>query len=169
VTNFPRFLDPDSFVNAIAPKDDLTKLGRSQFAILFRVADTSKRGLLSWEDFLVFETVLKRPDADYWMAFQYFDVYVIVRVRLWISIHAVASATTRVTSPTMSSRTSSAQASVRMRYLSTLNGASREVVVLREKYTTKFLISDWVKLYLGKKNGTHVLGCALQHISVYLL
>ncbi|KAJ7459174.1 mitochondrial carrier domain-containing protein [Mycena galericulata] len=66
--------DTESFVNAIAPTGDLSKIGRAQFAILFRVADTSRRGLVSWEDFTVFETVLKRPDADYWMAFQYFDV-----------------------------------------------------------------------------------------------
>ena len=63
-------------MNAIAPSGDLSKIGRAQFAILFRVADTSRRGLVSWEDFTVFETVLKRPDADYWMAFQYFDVCV---------------------------------------------------------------------------------------------
>jgi solute carrier family 25 aspartate/glutamate transporter 12/13 len=69
-----RYLDPDSFVNAIAPKTDSTKIGRAQFAILFRVADSSKRGLVSWDDFTVFETLLKRPDADYWIAFQYFDV-----------------------------------------------------------------------------------------------
>jgi solute carrier family 25 aspartate/glutamate transporter 12/13 len=75
-TNLNRYLDPESFVNAIAPSGDLSKIGRAQFAILFRVADTSRRGLVSWEDFTVFETVLKRPDADYWMAFQYFDVYV---------------------------------------------------------------------------------------------
>ncbi|KAJ7786601.1 mitochondrial carrier domain-containing protein [Mycena metata] len=62
-----KYLDPDSFVNAIAPSGDLSKIGRAQFAILFRVADTSRRGLVSWEDFT-------RPDADYWMAFQYFDV-----------------------------------------------------------------------------------------------
>lgn len=48
----------------------------AQFATLFRVADTSKRGLVSWDDFVVFETLLKRPDADYWIAFQYFDVCV---------------------------------------------------------------------------------------------
>lgn len=71
-----RYLDPESFVTAIAPKDDLTKIGRAQYEILFRVADTAKRGLVSWEDFVVFETVLKRPDADYWMAFQYFDTCV---------------------------------------------------------------------------------------------
>jgi solute carrier family 25 aspartate/glutamate transporter 12/13 len=70
-----RFLDREQFVNAIAPKGDLTRIGRSQFAILFRVADIAKRGLLSWDDFMVFQTVLKRPDAEYYIAFQYFDVY----------------------------------------------------------------------------------------------
>jgi solute carrier family 25 aspartate/glutamate transporter 12/13 len=74
-------LDTESFVKAIAPVEDLTKIGRSQFAILFRVADTSKRGLVSWEDFVVFETLLKRPDADYYVAFQYFDVYVVFALR----------------------------------------------------------------------------------------
>ena len=58
------------------PAGDLTKLCRRQFPALFRVADTSRRGLVSWEDFVVFETLLKRADADYYVAFQYFDVYV---------------------------------------------------------------------------------------------
>src|SRR6266702_1215056 len=70
-----RLLDRDQFVNAIAPKGDLTRISRAQFAILFRVADVAKRGLLSWDDFVVFQALLKRPDADYYMAFQYFDVY----------------------------------------------------------------------------------------------
>ena len=74
---FSRYLDTESFVKAIAPAEDLTKIGRKQFSILFRVADTSKRGLVSWEDFVVFETLLKRPDADYFVAFQYFDVCVL--------------------------------------------------------------------------------------------
>lgn len=92
ITNFPailyvyspipprtssRHLDPDSFVDAIAPSGDLSKIGRSQFSILFKVADSSKRGLVSWDDFTIFQTMLKRPDADYWIAFQYFDVCVI--------------------------------------------------------------------------------------------
>jgi hypothetical protein len=71
-----RYLDRDSFVNAIAPVGDLTKIHRAQFAILFRVADTHRRGLVSWDEFTVFQTLLKRPDADYWIAFQYFDVCV---------------------------------------------------------------------------------------------
>jgi hypothetical protein len=70
-----RFLDREQFVNAIAPKGDLTRIGRAQFATLFRVADVAKRGLLAWDDFVVFQTLLKRPDADYYIAFQYFDVY----------------------------------------------------------------------------------------------
>lgn len=69
-----RFLDREQFVNAIAPKGDLTRIGRSQYAALFRVADITKRSLLSWDDFMVFQTLLKRPDADYYIAFQYFDV-----------------------------------------------------------------------------------------------
>ena len=81
-----RFLDREQFVNAIAPKGDLTRIGRGQFATLFRVADITKRGLLSWDDFVVFQTLLKRPDADYYIAFQYFDVYVphIPIVRTWL-------------------------------------------------------------------------------------
>jgi solute carrier family 25 aspartate/glutamate transporter 12/13 len=69
-----KFLDREQFVNAIAPKGDLTRIGRAQFATLFRVADVAKRGLMSWDDFMVFQTLLKRPDADYYIAFQYFDV-----------------------------------------------------------------------------------------------
>jgi solute carrier family 25 aspartate/glutamate transporter 12/13 len=69
-----RFLDREQFVNAIAPKGDLTRIGRSQYATLFRVADIAKRNLLSWDDFMVFQILLKRPDADYYIAFQYFDV-----------------------------------------------------------------------------------------------
>lgn len=121
VVNGEKFLDPDSFVNAIAPKEDLSKIGRAQFAILFRVADASRRGLLSWTDFTVFQTLLKRPDADYWMAFQYFDV-------------------------------------------------DNSGFITYDEFKSVFSANigpdaipfdfdcDWVKLYLGKKNGTHVLG-----------
>ncbi|KAF8167349.1 mitochondrial carrier domain-containing protein [Crassisporium funariophilum] len=121
VVNGDKFLDSDSFVNAIAPKGDLTKIGRAQFSILFRIADTSRRGLVSWDDFTVFETLLKRPDADYWMAFQYFDV-------------------------------------------------DHSGFIDYDEFKTVFSSNlgpdaipfdfecDWIKLYLGKKNGTHVLG-----------
>ncbi|GLB35821.1 putative mitochondrial carrier (TC 2.A.29) family protein [Lyophyllum shimeji] len=121
VVDGEKYLDPESFVNAIAPSGDLTKIGRAQFGILFRVADTSRRGLVSWDDFTVFETLLKRPDADYWIAFQYFDV-------------------------------------------------DHDGYITYDEFKSVFTANvgpdalpfdfdcDWVKLYLGKKNGTHVLG-----------
>ncbi|KAF7975211.1 hypothetical protein HWV62_10290 [Athelia sp. TMB] len=119
--NGEKFLDPESFVNAIAPKEDLSKIGRAQFAILFRVADTNKRGLVSWSDFTVFETLLKRPDADYWMAFQYFDV----------------------------------DSSGTITYEEFKNVFTANV----DPGSIPFDFDcDWVKLYLGKKNGAHVLG-----------
>ncbi|KAG5647705.1 hypothetical protein DXG03_008428 [Asterophora parasitica] len=141
VVDGEKYLDPDSFVNAIAPSGDLSKIGRAQFAILFRVADTSRRGLVSWDDFTVFETLLKRPDADYWMAFQYFDVYAIDT------------------------------------FLPELSGDSFICVysdnhgyITYDEFKNVFSANvgpdaipfnfdcDWIKLYLGEKNGTHVLG-----------
>jgi len=69
-----RTLDRQSFVNAIAPSDDLTKIRHGQYSVLFRVADQKKRGRISWDDFFIFNTLLKQPDADYLIAFKFFDV-----------------------------------------------------------------------------------------------
>ncbi|WWD17747.1 hypothetical protein CI109_102188 [Kwoniella shandongensis] len=70
-----KYLTPAQFVDAIAPTDEgFSKIKREQYTNLFRVADSSRRGLVSFEDFVVFETLLKRPDADYQLAFQVFDV-----------------------------------------------------------------------------------------------
>ncbi|KAI8981137.1 mitochondrial carrier [Trametes punicea] len=116
-----KYLNTEQFVNAIAPQGDLSKIGRAQFATLFRVADTSKRGLVSWEDFVVFETILKRPDADYWIAFQYFDV----------------------------------DESGTISYDEFKNVFKANVGPDAIPFDFD---CDWVKLYLGKKNGAHVLG-----------
>ncbi|RPD65102.1 mitochondrial carrier [Lentinus tigrinus ALCF2SS1-6] len=116
-----KFLNSDQFVNAIAPKGDLTKIGRAQFATLFRVADANKRGLVSWDDFVVFETILKRPDADYWIAFQYFDV----------------------------------DESGTISYDEFKNVFNANIGPDAIPFDFD---CDWVKLYLGKKNGAHVLG-----------
>ncbi|KAG6873212.1 hypothetical protein C0995_001566 [Termitomyces sp. Mi166 len=121
-----QYLDPESFVNAIAPSGDLTKIGRAQFALLFRVADASRRGLVSWDDFTVFETLLKRPDADYWMAFRYFDVF-----------GSYSDHDGYITFD-------------EFRNVFTANVGPDAIPFNFD--------CDWVKLYLGKKNGTHVLG-----------
>lgn len=41
--------------------------------MLFKVADTKKSGRVEWEEFVVFETILKKPDAPYEIAFRWFD------------------------------------------------------------------------------------------------
>ncbi|KAH7339000.1 mitochondrial carrier domain-containing protein [Rhizoctonia solani] len=119
--NGGKYLDRDSFINAIAPKEDFSRIHRDQFGILFRVADSTHRGLVSWDEFVVFETMLKRPDADYWIAFQYFDV-------------------------------------------------NNDGTITFDEFKNVFSANlgpdsipfnfdcDWVKLYLGKRNGEHVLG-----------
>ncbi|KAK0246426.1 mitochondrial inner membrane protein [Armillaria nabsnona] len=119
--NGDKYLDPESFVNAIAPRDDSSKIGRAQFSILFHVADTAKRGLVSWDDFVVFQTGLKRSDADYWMAFQYFDV--------------------------------DGSGFIDFDEFKTVYGANIPPGSIPFDFNC-----DWVKLYLGKKNGTRVLG-----------
>ncbi|CCM00026.1 uncharacterized protein FIBRA_02052 [Fibroporia radiculosa] len=121
VVDGQKFLNSEQFVNAIAPSGDMMKIGRAQYAILFRVADASKRGLVSWEDFVVFETLLKRPDADYWIAFQYFDV----------------------------------DDSGTITYDEFQNVFKANVGPDAIPFDFD---CDWVKLYLGTKNGHHVLG-----------
>ncbi|KAL6307695.1 mitochondrial carrier [Sparassis latifolia] len=121
VVDGQKFLNSEQFVNAIAPKGDLTRIGRAQFATLFRVADASKRGLVSWDDFVVFETILKRSDADYYIAFQYFDV-----------------------------DNSGTITYDEFKNVFKANVGSDAIPFDFE--------CDWVKLYLGKKNGTRVLG-----------
>ncbi|WVR06016.1 hypothetical protein IAU60_003044 [Kwoniella sp. DSM 27419] len=70
-----KYLNPSQFVDAIAPTDEgFNRIRREQYTNLFQVADITNRGLISFEDFVVFETLLKRPDADYQLAFQVFDV-----------------------------------------------------------------------------------------------
>ena len=56
-----RYLDQEAFVSAIAPKGDLQKIRREQFAVLFKVADSRKAGRVTWDEFVVFETILKKP------------------------------------------------------------------------------------------------------------
>ncbi|KAG8737305.1 mitochondrial aspartate-glutamate transporter agc1 [Ceratobasidium sp. 414] len=116
-----KFLDKDSFINAIAPKEDFSRIHRDQFGILFRVADSSRRGLVSWDDFVVFETMLKRPDADYWIAFQYFDV--------------------------------DSSGTITFDEFKNVFSANLGPDSIPFDFNC-----DWVKLYLGKRDGEHVLG-----------
>ncbi|KAF9116585.1 mitochondrial aspartate-glutamate transporter agc1 [Mortierella sp. AM989] len=71
--NGEKFMTKEDFVDAIAPGEDYKRLQRSQYGVLFSVADQSKSGILSLTDFIVFENLLSRPDAEYEIAFKLFD------------------------------------------------------------------------------------------------
>ncbi|KAF2858520.1 mitochondrial carrier [Piedraia hortae CBS 480.64] len=67
------FLSEDAFVDAIAPAgEDFRKIKRSQYAILFDVADRGRTDRVTLEDWLVFNDLLQKPDADYEIAFRVF-------------------------------------------------------------------------------------------------
>jgi solute carrier family 25 aspartate/glutamate transporter 12/13 len=48
--NGEKLMTKDDFVNAIAPGEDYKRLQKSQYGILFDVADQSKSGVLSLSD-----------------------------------------------------------------------------------------------------------------------
>lgn len=52
-------------MNAIAPASDFAKISRAQYGILFRIADSKKSGSVSLQDFVAFEGLLKKPDAEF--------------------------------------------------------------------------------------------------------
>ncbi|CAG8765942.1 11492_t:CDS:1, partial [Racocetra persica] len=69
-----KYMNQDDFVSAIAPGEDYKKIQKEQFGILFRIADNGKKGLISFQDFVIFENLLSKPDAEYEIAFRLFDV-----------------------------------------------------------------------------------------------
>src|SRR5271169_6976291 len=63
-----------SFVDAITPEEeDYHKIKREQYAILFYVADRRRRGIVNFQDWMAFENLLAKPDAEYDIAFRLFD------------------------------------------------------------------------------------------------
>ncbi|EOQ99986.1 hypothetical protein J056_001216 [Wallemia ichthyophaga EXF-994] len=70
-----KYLDKAAFLDAVAPRSGKghARISREQYNVFFDVADKSKRGLISADDFIAFENLLKQPDAPFQVAFQYFD------------------------------------------------------------------------------------------------
>lgn len=67
-------MDEDQFINAIAPREDFIKIGKRQYGLLYRVADRSRRNMVTLEDYINFQRLLKQPDAEFRVAFELFDV-----------------------------------------------------------------------------------------------
>eukprot|EP01113_Clastostelium_recurvatum_P009950 TRINITY_DN1485_c0_g1_i3.p1 TRINITY_DN1485_c0_g1~~TRINITY_DN1485_c0_g1_i3.p1 ORF type:complete len:746 (-),score=212.22 TRINITY_DN1485_c0_g1_i3:70-2307(-) len=77
-----RYLTPDDFLKAVTSVDSpnaksadtrMRDIDVDKFRVLFRLADTDKTGLITFEEFQSFQTLLTRPDADYMLAFRLFD------------------------------------------------------------------------------------------------
>jgi solute carrier family 25 aspartate/glutamate transporter 12/13 len=56
------------------PRRGQHKIKREQYAILFHVADRTNKGKVTLADWAYFENILKKPDAEYEIAFRLFDV-----------------------------------------------------------------------------------------------
>ncbi|ORZ25132.1 mitochondrial carrier domain-containing protein [Absidia repens] len=69
-----RYMNKDDFLAAIAPGEDFAKIKREQFGILYKIAAASDQDLVSLNDFLIFQNLLSKPDAEYEVAFRLFDV-----------------------------------------------------------------------------------------------
>jgi solute carrier family 25 (mitochondrial aspartate/glutamate transporter), member 12/13 len=67
-------LTESSFVDAITPQgEDYHKINREQYAILFYVADRRRKNRVNYHDWMAFENLLGKPDAEYDIAFRLFD------------------------------------------------------------------------------------------------
>ena len=68
-------LTESTFVDAITPEsEDYHKIKREHYAILFYVADRRHRGAVNLQDWMAFENLLGKPDAEYDIAFRLFDL-----------------------------------------------------------------------------------------------
>ena len=68
-------LTESTFVDAITPEsEDYHKIKREHYAILFYVADRRRCGTVNLQDWMAFENLLGKPDAEYDIAFRLFDV-----------------------------------------------------------------------------------------------
>lgn len=69
-----KLMTKDDFLSAIAPGEDFKKIAREQFELLYKLADRNERGLVTFDDFVIFQDLLSKPDAEYEVAFRVFDV-----------------------------------------------------------------------------------------------
>ncbi|CAO3681047.1 unnamed protein product [Umbelopsis vinacea] len=63
--NGDRFMNKDDFLDAVAPGEDFKKLSET--------TDKGEKGYLSFNDFIIFQNLLSKPDAEYEIAFKLFD------------------------------------------------------------------------------------------------
>ncbi|EWC47866.1 hypothetical protein DRE_02748 [Drechslerella stenobrocha 248] len=73
-----KFMTQVDFIEAVTPPPgspaaSYHKIPREQYGVLFQVADRSRAGQISLQDYTFFENLLSKPDAEYEIAFRLFD------------------------------------------------------------------------------------------------
>ncbi|KAI1901628.1 hypothetical protein AGOR_G00036360 [Albula goreensis] len=71
--NEEHFMSPEDFVSRFLHAHTDIRLSEEAVALLAGVVDQTKDGLISFQEFLAFESVLCSPDALFMVAFQMFD------------------------------------------------------------------------------------------------
>lgn len=68
------YMSLEDFIAAVTSEGESHKIRRDEYRILFRVADVKKKGLLSMEDWVCFQKLLAKHDAQYEIIFKFFDI-----------------------------------------------------------------------------------------------
>ncbi|XP_050992138.1 electrogenic aspartate/glutamate antiporter SLC25A13, mitochondrial isoform X1 [Labeo rohita] len=71
--NGEHYMSPEDFVSKFLHAHTYRKLSKEATVLLAGVVDQTKDGLISFQEFLAFESVLCAPDALFMVAFQLFD------------------------------------------------------------------------------------------------
>ncbi|KAJ3145831.1 mitochondrial aspartate-glutamate transporter agc1 [Geranomyces variabilis] len=71
--NGRRFMTLDDFVGALTPAEKKIQNQEHGYDFLFKVADRSRQGRIFEDDFVRFEAMLRSPNAEFEVAFRYFD------------------------------------------------------------------------------------------------
>ncbi|VDP87821.1 unnamed protein product [Echinostoma caproni] len=73
VSNGEHYMTPKDFVVRFLRLADEENYNEATVECIARAADTSKDGLISFDEFVAFESLLCTPDALYTLAFEMFD------------------------------------------------------------------------------------------------
>ncbi|KND01105.1 uncharacterized protein SPPG_04194 [Spizellomyces punctatus DAOM BR117] len=68
-----KYMTLADFCQAVTPSAEAKEVQKDGCNVLFRVADRQGRGMLTVDDFIHFEAMLSRPDAEFEIAFRLFD------------------------------------------------------------------------------------------------
>ncbi|CAO3672716.1 unnamed protein product [Rhizopus stolonifer] len=72
--NNEKVISRDDFLSAIAPTETFEKVQKTQYELLYRLADRNTKDWITLDDFLIFQDLISKPDAEYEVAFRLFDV-----------------------------------------------------------------------------------------------